>query len=192
MCGRFTLRNTKKIKTELGIDIVESYNITPSSNVVSISDKAQIMTWGFNPSWSAKPMNMINARSETMKEKKSFKWAKRCLIVADGWYEWVRKENGKQPYFFKMFDDKHFYFAGINNLYLGVRGCAIVTRDASDRFAPIHKRMPVLLRENEAEKWLKGHEIFDSTLHEEIQFHPVSKLVNSPKNNTEECVTPIN
>ena len=104
MCGRFTLRNTKIIKTKLGIDIVESYNITPSSDVVSISDKAQIMTWGFNPSWSAKPMNMINARSETMKEKKSFKWAKRCLIVADGWYEWVRKENGKQPYFFKMSD----------------------------------------------------------------------------------------
>ena len=97
MCGRYTLRDSLKVSARFGIDLKASYNIAQSNSVLTITDQPQSMKWSYNPSWAKKPMNLINARSETLREKPSFKMAKRCLIVADGWYEWLQQDQKKQP-----------------------------------------------------------------------------------------------
>ncbi|SVC32935.1 uncharacterized protein METZ01_LOCUS285789, partial [marine metagenome] len=117
-----------------------------------------MMKWSYNPTWAKKPMNIINARSETLNEKPSFKMAKRCTIVADGWFEWHRKGDKKQPYFFHM-NDNIFLFAGIYNEYQGVNGCAIITKKANENLGKVHHRMPILLENNEARNWLQGEDV---------------------------------
>ena len=100
MCGRFTLKENKKVKKNFNIDIKPSYNISPFTNVLVLDEKANpsLMRWLFNPSWSKKPMNLINARSETLQEKPSFKNVKRCVFIADGWYEWQTIQKSKKPF----------------------------------------------------------------------------------------------
>ena len=93
MCGRFTNKDPQAIYEEYKIDIRANYNVTPSSSVLTITDKPEMMLWAYNPTWAKKPFNLINARSETLNEKPSFRMAKRCLIIADGWYEWLREEK---------------------------------------------------------------------------------------------------
>ena len=100
MCGRFTLRNTKKIKEDFGTEIEPHFNVSPGQNILTVTKKIEMMRWYFNPTWAKKPMNLINARSETLHEKPSFRDAGRCVIPVDGWYEWYRQDGKKQPYFF--------------------------------------------------------------------------------------------
>lgn len=102
MCGRYTLRDSRNIQNKYGISIKESFNTAPGQEILAITDKPTMMKWSYNPSWAKKPMNLVNARSETLSEKPSYKIAKRCLIPADGWYEWLREDEIKQPYFFHM------------------------------------------------------------------------------------------
>ena len=135
-------------------------------------------------------MNLINARSETLRVKPSFKMAKRCLIVADGWYEWLKQDQKKQPYYLHMRGEL-FLFGGIYNEHNGENGCAIVTREASKELSQVHVRMPVMLRYDEGEGWLKGHDLFDSTLHKSIHFYAVNTMVNSPNNNHVDCIVPL-
>ena len=87
MCGRYTLRDIRTIQNEYGLNIRESFNTAPGQNVLTLTDQPEFMRWSYNPTWAKKSMNLINARSETLTEKPSFKMAKRCLILADGWYE---------------------------------------------------------------------------------------------------------
>ena len=105
MCGRFTLRNTKKIKEDFGVEREPSFNISPGQSILTVHKKIEIMRWYFNPEWAKKPMNLINARSETLHEKPSFRDARRCVIPVDGWYEWYRQDGKKQPYFFHNNND---------------------------------------------------------------------------------------
>ena len=190
MCGRYTLRNSKAVKNKHLLNIDVSYNVAPSHQVLTLTSEPSLMKWSYNPTWAKTPMNLINARSETLSIKSSFKMAERCLIVADGWYEWSRTNNKKQPYFFHM-NDTLFNFAGIYTEYNGEKGCAIITKEAIKSLSSIHHRMPIIIADDEADSWLYGEDVFDSKLSENIEFYPVSTLVNSPRNNHIDCITKL-
>lgn len=181
MCGRFTLKEKKKVKKKHGLDVTPSFNITPSTDVLVFDQKAQpsFLQWGYSPAWSQEPMNLINARSETLHEKPSFKNALRCIFVTDGWYEWQRTST-KSPYYHHL-NGELIYFGGIYN---ASSGCAIVTKQAHKNIAFVHHRQPVLLREDDFSNWLTGEDVFKSVITDEIECYPVSTKVNNPKNNS--------
>ena len=189
MCGRFTLKNKNKIKELYDIDIKPNYNVSPSSRVVVLTSGPQMMNWSYSPSWAKTPMNIINARIETLDEKPSFKEAKRCVFLTDGWYEWKRwfdwkrRENNKDPYYHTI-DDNIIHMAGIYNS----TGCAIVTQQSLGVLKEIHHRQPVLLGDDEINEWLAGATVQNSKVSESIDIHKVSTYVNSVKNNDERCV----
>lgn len=189
MCGRYTLKNTNEIKDLYGIDIKPNFNITPSSDVLVLSDGPRMMKWSYSPSWAKVPMNIINARVETLNEKPSFEEARRCIFIMDGWYEWKRwfdwkrRENKKVPYYNNN-KGEVFHIGGICNDY----GCAIVTQKSVGILKEIHHRQPLLLRDNEINLWLKGDVIVNSDLMNQIETYEVSTYVNSSKNNSEKCI----
>ena len=196
MCGRYTVRNVQQIQDEYGSSIKANFNVSPSQDVLVLTDREggstqpETMRWHYSPTWAKESMNLINARSETLREKPSFRMAKRCLIVADGWYEWLREGESKQPYYFHM-SNKVFNFAGIYTEYQGVKGCAIITKKANEKLSKIHHRMPVMLKHNEGRDWLKGKDVYSSSLSERIEYYPVSTMFNSPSNNIPECIKPL-
>ena len=190
MCGRFTLRDSKRVQNEYGVKIDSNYNLFPGQEILVVSKKIEMMKWSFSPSWLNKSMNLINARSETLHEKPSFKGAKRCVIPADGWYEWHRKDNKKQPYFFHNRDEV-FLFAGIYKKYNNENGCALITKEANNHLQKVHHRMPVLLKYEQARDWLNGGDLFQSNLSNEIEYYPVSNFVNNPTNNNINCVAEL-
>ena len=196
MCGRFTVRDVQQIQDEYGLSIKANFNVSPSQDVLVLTDREggstqpETMRWHYSPTWAKEPMNLINARSETLREKPSFKMAERCLIVADGWYEWLREGESKEPYFFHM-SNKVFNFAGIYTEHQDVKGCAIITKEANEKLSKIHHRMPVMLKSDEGRDWLKGKDVFTSSLSERVEYYPVDKIVNSPINNDERCVEEI-
>jgi putative SOS response-associated peptidase YedK len=165
MCGRYTLRISVDSLVE-AFEIEEyppslnpSYNIAPTQEVAAVVEedekrKLEMLRWGLIPSWAKDPAignKMINARAETVSEKPSFRKAfkvRRCLILADGFYEWQKTDNGKQPYHIKMQDDSPFAFAGLWETWKNgeeIRSCTIITTDANDLMGEIHHRMPVIL-----------------------------------------------
>jgi putative SOS response-associated peptidase YedK len=127
-------------------------------------------------------MNLINARSETLKEKPSFREAKRCVIVADGWYEWKKEAQSKTPFYHHL-NGQVFHFAGLYNS----EGCLIVTTEACSKLSHVHHRMPVLLEDLEIRDWLGGKDVFASPLSNLIHTYPVTKYVNNPRNDDENC-----
>ena len=188
MCGRFSLRDTKRVQDEYGVKLEPNYNLAPGQKILVVSRKIEMMKWSFSPSWASKPMNLINARSETLHEKPSFKGVKRCVIPADGWYEWHRKDNKKQPFYFHN-DGELFLFAGIYKEYNDENGCALITKKANNHLQRVHHRMPVLLKYNQARDWLNGGDLFKSELSDEVKYHSVSEFVNKPSNNSLKCVS---
>jgi putative SOS response-associated peptidase YedK len=166
MCGRYTLRTpVETLAKEFGIigplpEVQARYNVAPTQEVVAVlSEDAlrhlEMLRWGLIPSWADDPAigsRMINARSETAAEKPFFRRAfkkSRCLILADGFYEWQKTANGKQPYYIRMEDGSPFAFAGLWESWgkhgEEIRSCAILTTDANDLVGEIHHRMPVIL-----------------------------------------------
>lgn len=154
---------------------------------------------------------LINARSETVAEKPSFRGAfkkRRCLIPADGFYEWQRREgNRKQPFYFRMRDEHPFGFAGLWERWEGKGGevldtCTILTTEANEVLRPVHDRMPVIIHPEDYELWLAAGERERATLRDllrpypadEIACYPVSPLVNSPGNRGAELIVeaPLN
>jgi putative SOS response-associated peptidase YedK len=169
-----------------------------------------MLRWGLIPSWADDPeigSRMINARSETVAEKPSFRRAfkeRRCLIPANGFYEWRKENGGKQPYYFRMKDGRPFAFAGLWESWDRhgggeIQSCTILTTDANDLVSEIHHRMPVILPQEDYELWL------DSTLREpdqllpllapyptnDMEAYPVSRRVNNPSNNEPGCVESV-
>jgi putative SOS response-associated peptidase YedK len=211
MCGRYTLRTSVDALAErFEIDdtpssIAASYNVAPTQGVATVlvedgKRKLEMLRWGLIPSWADDPQvgnRMINARAETVAEKPSFRKAfrnHRCLVLADGFYEWQKTANGKQPYYIRMEDDSPFAFAGLWESWKNgseVRSTTIITTDANDVVAPIHNRMPVILHPEDYGLWLDPD--FDekeplTTLlkpypAEAMEAYPVSRRVNSPSNN---------
>ena len=158
MCGRFTLRNVETLKSKYGdIDFEPSYNLSPGNPVLMLTDQLKSINWSFTPYWADKPFNLINARAETLSSKPSFENANRCLIPADGWYEWKTDGEEKTPYFHHA-DGDLFFFAGIYGGYRGKLGCAIVTMDALETAKEIHERMPFIIARSHFKEWLDGSE----------------------------------
>ena len=209
MCGRYTL--TKPLKTiashfgpiNISFEYCPSYNIAPSmvSPVVINKERKLLgMKWGLIPSWAKdEKIKLINARSETAHEKPSFKNPlknQRCLIPADGFLEWQGKE--KQPHYIQLRDQALFAFAGLwstrkNDVGENLNTYTIMTTEANEKLTPIHARMPVILRSEQYGIWLASDSTLDTVRglltpfpSKEFDFHPVSKEVNSPKNNRPE------
>src|SRR6185503_13476996 len=162
MCGRFTLKTPERIKFDAlntydPDDLVPRYNIAPSQNVLTILERnsereATFLRWGLIPFWSKEPKGFINARAETIEQKAAFNESfqrRRCLIPADGFYEWERNGKISQPYYFQMKDQAPFAFAGIWDRWksedIWITSCAIITTTANELLTSIHHRMPVII-----------------------------------------------
>jgi putative SOS response-associated peptidase YedK len=211
MCGRFTQRaDAKRIAREFRVAEVPAvearYNVAPAQDVLAVYEspdrrEATFYRWGLVPSWAKDTSvgaKLINARSETVQEKPSFREAfksRRCIIPADGFYEWRRTGGRKQPFFFRMRDERPFGFAGLWERWEGeggrvINSCAILTTEANEVLRPVHDRMPVILHPEDYELWLGGDareldlvkEMLRPYPTEEMVGYPVSSSVNSPRN----------
>ena len=222
MCGRYTLSTpVEKLAGEFDIsgplpDLPPSYNVAPSQEVAAIvaggggERRLELLRWGLIPAWaddSSIGSRMINARSETAAEKPSFRKAfkeRRCLIPADGFYEWQKTNGGKQPYHLKMRDGRLFAFAGLWESWKGdeegeIRSCTIMTTDANDLVGEVHHRMPVILPPETYDLWLdpavREAEQLLSVLGpyptEDMEAYPVSRRVNNPSNDEPGCVESV-
>lgn len=220
MCGRFTLTiEAPELQKELGLSFVPAdwqprYNIAPSQPVLVIKDALNRSTlwmrWGLIPSWAKSPEignRLINARSETLVEKPAFRrpfQSQRCLIPADGFFEWQARPEvspHRQPYYFSLPDHRPFLFAGLWDIWHSPDGiellsCTIITCKANDAVSFVHDRMPVILDTNSAWLWLSNLPIDELTSMLapsllKLTAHPVSRLVNKPKNDIPEVITPI-
>ena len=179
MCGRFTLYDFSKSKLNIKRKVIPNYNIVPNSNVLVI-DRNNIITqvkWGISVSWSKK-INIINARSETLDEKKIFSKTQRCIFLANGYFEWKR-DKVKTPYY-HTFKNNMLYFAGIKN---GDEAC-IVTRQSYSNTNIIHERQPVILDYLDFDKWFLRNHNFECLNTKNLLIFRVSTEVNNPKNNT--------
>lgn len=190
MCGRFTLRNYLKAEEQFKCDIgIPRRNIAPGQEILTITDLPRNMKWGFTPYWADKPFNFINARSETIDTKPSFKNASRCLIPSDGWYEWKQEDEHKIPYFHHL-EEEIFCFAGVFGGFRGKMGCAILTMKAPIKVEHIHDRAPVIIEKSRRKDWLEGNlkDIYASNVYERVQYYPVSNHVNNPQVDDDKCL----
>ncbi|UCG08854.1 MAG: SOS response-associated peptidase [Desulfobacterales bacterium] len=223
MCGRFvqfsSLRILEKyfnIQTAPD-NIVPSYNIAPTQQVLAIvkSDDYQLQKfyWGLVPSWAQNlsgASRLINARVETLATKPSFRAAfkrRRCLILADGFYEWKGEKGHKQPWFIALPSDQPLAFAGLWEIWKDrqappdqsdYRSCTIITTEASESLRDIHHRMPVILKPEAHEKWLDPQNqdvhqiesILQTNIVREFKRYPVSKRINRIQNNSADNIEP--
>ncbi|MBC8123081.1 MAG: SOS response-associated peptidase [Gemmatimonadaceae bacterium] len=219
MCGRFTLsQSTEAIAEAFALTappaVEPRYNIAPTQNVLTVRATAEgrsaiAVRWGLVPSWSKDPSigaRMINARSETVAEKPSFRSAlrsRRCLVIADGFYEWKQVEGKKQPYHIRLEGSGVFAFAGLwersGKAGEEIETCTIITTAANELMLPIHKRMPVILNADDYERWLDpGEHQAEAVLpllrpypSSRMSAHTVSTLVNSPRENKPELINSL-
>ena len=222
MCGRFTLRTSNKALTK-AFDLLDAdmadllrprYNIAPTQQVAAIrvQDNGRrrlvLLKWGLIPSWAKDPAignRMINARGETVATKPSFRSAfksRRCLILADGFYEWQKRGATKQPYCIGLSSGQPFAFAGLwEHWHLGdqtIDSCTIITTTANELMEPLHDRMPVILPSSRFDQWLDA-ESDRSDVEKLLQPYPagemaayrVSTVVNHPRNEKPDCVVKI-
>lgn len=219
MCGRFTLRSNphriaEVFELEHQLELFPRYNIAPTQDIAAVRfdadhdrRKLSVLYWGLIPSWAKDAKiasRMINARAETLAEKPSFRHAfakKRCLIPADGFYEWKKLGDGaKQPYYIHRQDDKPFAFAGLWASWKTegrtIESCTIITTSANELMQPLHERMPVILPAEVYGVWLDP-EIQDKTALAELlkpfdsdllEAYPVSTLVNNSRNENPKCL----
>ena len=223
MCGRFVgYRSIRELEAYFPIDKVackaaENFNVAPSQEILTIvkqKDENWLdkFHWGLVPFW-AKDISignkMINARAESVAEKPSFRNAfkkRRCLIPADGFYEWKGPKGDKQPMFIALPDKKPFAFAGLwetwndkdapDSIY---KSCTIITTQASDSLRDIHHRMPAILKPEIYETWLDPanqnvtelNQILKNEIITELTSYPVSREVNSIRRNDPSCIEPL-
>tara|TARA_A100000164_G_scaffold214756_1_gene190309 strand:- start:3373 stop:3999 length:627 start_codon:yes stop_codon:yes gene_type:complete len=199
MCGRYCVRKpvsktVNLVKTNIKVEDTDNYNAHPSQKLPVIrsytNGKAlELCQFGLIPEWSKKLDKfspLINARKETLMEKITFKnliQTSRCIVLADGYYEWKREEKIKTPYYFTKEDDQIMYFAGIhqNNQF------CIITREASEKISSIHHREPVIINQSQINNYLNikknAIEVLNSIKPPNLKFHEISKDVNNPINN---------
>ena len=219
MCGRFTITlEAADLQLELGVsevpaDWLPRFNVAPTQPVGAVLDasarRVEWLRWGLIPSWAKDASiasKLINARSETLAEKPSFRQAftkRRCLILADGFYEWQKSAKGSsQPFYFQRIDKKPFAFAGLWEFWKSpegepVRSCTIITCAANPLVAPVHERMPVMLSGEAAWQWLEpaSPEALAGFLRpyppELMTVRPVSRLVNDATRDSPDLVRPL-
>ena len=218
MCGRFVSLNNKKIieksfnisKTKNFLE--KSYNVAPTQkiNVILNNNEDLILdslNWGYsfyNKNYN-KDQTIINSRIETINTKFLFKYSflkRKCIILANGYYEWQKTQNKKIPYFINIPEHESIYFAGIwrienrNNIKTPV--CCIITKEANKKITFIHHRMPIILSFNESLLYLNdtsnefSKNIKNAEIEDELDFYEVSTFVNNPLNNNKRCIEPMN
>ncbi|MCG0314887.1 MAG: SOS response-associated peptidase [Calditerricola sp.] len=220
MCGRFLLQTDpvtlgERFGVALPEELAPRYNIAPGQPVLVIVHdgtrrRAGFVRWGLVPPWAKAPTarhQLINARVETAAHKPAFRRAfrkRRCLIVADGYYEWATANGRKQPFCVRRRDGRPFAFAGLWERWEGegglvYTGCAILTTQANALTAPIHPRMPVILPPDAEELWL-NRDVTDAARlqrllgpypSEELVCYPVSARVNNARYDAPDCVEPL-
>jgi putative SOS response-associated peptidase YedK len=217
MCGRFTLAIPQE-QLQLAFpwlsfpsDLSPRYNIAPTQPIAVVpgSEKptVRLFRWGLIPFWAKDPKigsRMINARSETLSEKSSFRDAyrrRRCLVLADGFFEWQKTpgQRAKTPFFIRLKSGEPFAFAGLWDRWHSPGGseilsCAIITTRPNELLAPIHNRMPVILPSDSYRDWLDPAAQSPVQLQPypaaEMTAYPVATLVNNPANDLPACTIP--
>lgn len=220
MCGRYTLgRSTKEILQRYAIQQVNfdtdaRYNIAPSQMVPAVFEcngerTMQMLKWGLVPGWVKdlkKHKPLINARAESLAEKPSFKQAlakRRCIIPADGFFEWTGSAANRIPMYIRMASGKPFSFAGIWEQWVSssgevIRSCAIITVAANELVSSIHDRMPAILCPEDESLWLSTEQrdlskivaVLKPFPADQMIASPVSRVVNSPAKDSPECIEP--
>ena len=222
MCGRFTLTTELKEIAErfaaplppAALTTKPRWNIAPTQSVIVVNDTGArqlvAMRWGLVPSWATDPSignRMINARAETIAEKPAFRVAlkkRRCIIPADGFYEWQQTGKLKQPVRIVLRSREPFGFAGLWEQWTSPTGddllsCTIITTAANELLKAVHERMPVILSRVDEALWLDPKIQDPETLlpllkqypSELMEYYPVSREVNSPANDVPQCIVPI-
>ncbi len=232
MCGRFVLvdwygveqrfdlpeadlRHISERYSELGESPYPRYNIAPTQEVLAVRNdgdrnRAEMMCWGLVPSWAKDPKignRMINARAETLTERPSFRTAyrrRRCLIVADSFYEWKREDGTRTPMRIMLESEEPFAFAGLWESWKRpddswMLSCTVITTAANELVSGIHDRMPVILDPDVESVWLDPDVDDTSVLSDLLVPYPtelmtayeVSRIVNSAANDVPECIAPI-
>ena len=224
MCGRFTLKTPSRDIATLFDDLsipslTPRYNICPTQHVLSVrqskngENEAVNLRWGLVPFWAKElkvGARMINARSETVATKPSFRAAfksRRCLVVADGFYEWKKEGKQKQPYYISRRDNGPFCLAGLWESWSDktssspetIETCTILTTQANAFMQPLHDRMPVILPSDQFDFWLDRdfsdveqlEQLLVPLETDDLQTYPVDQLVNRPINDTPQCIVPI-
>ncbi len=230
MCGRFTLTDPDAdlaVQFDLpelpstalrtGPEMQPRYNIAPTQPVAAVrlapesgDRELALLHWGLIPFWAKDPgigSRMINARAETAAEKPAFRAAfkrRRCLVVADGFYEWQKQNGGKQPFYIHLRDGGVFAFAGLWEQWEGgdgsvVESCTLLTIQPNELIRPLHNRMPVILHPRDYELWLdvtvedrdRLQPLLKPYPSAELDAYPVSRFVNKPQNDDPRCIEPL-
>ena len=221
MCGRYSLSTDIEGLSgrfdfkATGLPYASRFNIAPTQQVLTVTNdgtenQAQMMKWGLIPFWAKDPKignRSINARADTLHERPVFRQAfqkRRCLVIADGFYEWMKGGNGKVPMRITLKSGEPFGFAGLWETWKSPEGeliqtCSIVTTTPNELMAPIHDRMPVILSRNSECLWLDPAQQDTYTLKSlltpyiaaDMEAYTVSSLVNSPKNDTPDLITRV-
>jgi putative SOS response-associated peptidase YedK len=219
VCGRYTLASPNPAEVRARFNLAESvdvrtrYNVAPGDPVLAVTTdrhgqpRGELLRWGLVPSWAERPdggLKMINARAETVAERPAYRRSferYRCLIIADGFYEWRADGNGaKQPFHITRGDGAMFAFAGLWSVWHGpdasvLRTCTILTTAANRAIAPLHDRMPVILDAAQEQPWLDPraspaelHDLLHGLPASETALRPVSRAVNDARYDGPECL----
>ena len=216
MCGRFAFYSPTEAAAALfgvegSVDVEPRYNIAPTQYVAAVRDGADeqrelvMLRWGLVPFWAKDPSignRMINARAETVAEKPSYRNAykhRRCLVLADGFYEWRRQGDVKTPYYISLASGEPFALAGLWENWTdkesgeSLQTTTLITTEANDFMAPLHHRMPVILEAATATDWLAGSkDLLDdvAAITPALQAWPVDRRVNNARNEGDDLVRP--
>lgn len=219
MCGRYSLSSDgDALVEEFGVTDLAAwsprFNIAPSQAVPVLVRNGEALEatsfyWGLVPAW-AKDRKMqsrlINARAESVAEKPSFRRAfrrRRCLVLANGYYEWVKRNNEKQPYYIHLQSHRPFAFAGLWEKWLDENGtpylsCSIITCAANERLTALHQRMPVVLPKSTHATWLQSEtdrqtliELLKPAANDAFNAIAVSRFVNAPNHEGPDCIKPL-
>jgi len=214
MCGRYANAKPGEIARRFGVpvqlELTPRYNVAPAqpSPIIDQSGQLALLRWGLIPSWAKDPSvgnRMINARAETVAQKPAFRRplrAQRCLVPASGFFEWQRTASGKIPHYFHRRDDELFAFAGLYDAWRNptsgdeILSYTILTTTPNELVAPVHDRMPVMLRREDEERWLNPDETEPALLlpllvpypATEMAAYPVARLMNSPANDAPQMI----
>lgn len=223
MCGRFTLQTPVAELVDLfeidhvrAIPVGPRFNVAPTDAVAVVRQRSDgvreldALRWGLIPGWTKDPADLpmlINARSETLDSRPAFEEptrSRRCLVLADGFFEWRTESGRRQPYLVRLKSGKPFAFAGLWDRWSGdpdgpVESCTIITTDANDLLRPVHDRMPVILRPSDVSQWLDPELRLYAELapflapypSEAVQLIPVNPRVNHIRNDDPACVEPL-
>jgi len=208
MCGRYNItkpvtKTVELVKKNIKVDNKDNYNAHPSQKLPIIKSYTngktlELCEWGLVPEWSKKLEKfspLINARKETLMQKVTFKnliQTSRCLVPANGYYEWKRKEKKKVPYYFTKGDNELMFFAAI---YQNNQFC-IITREATEKVSVIHHREPLIINQSQINNYLNikknPMDILNSIVPPSLKFYEISKDVNNPINNDPSLINSIN